>query len=262
MKTQLWSVAKEKWVKQLHKKKFRKQENLFLLEGYRAVEQAINNRFLVFDTIIVTEAFQAVVHSWVFGNQQEPNLVVITQKQMNAITTTEQAPGCMAICQIPTPRTFAQFSETTTRLVALDRIQDPGNLGTIARTALWFGWDGLILGEGTVDLFNPKVVRSTVGASGSLNYLITNKLSQTLCDFEEAGWTVNLLDLSEDSIPLDQGKFEGHKQILVLGNEANGVDNSLKLPERPIFHIKGQNQHLIESLNASVALGISLYHFT
>jgi TrmH family RNA methyltransferase len=261
MRTQLWSAAKEKWVKQLHKKKYRKQENRFILEGYRAIEQAISNGFLVFDTIIVTEAFSAVIHSWVFVNQLAPNLFVITQKQMNAITTTEQAPGCMAICEIPSTKSLPELATKAKRLVALDRIQDPGNLGTIARTALWFGWDGLILGEGTVDLFNPKVVRSTVGASGSLDYHTTNKLAQCLSDFEDQGWVVNLLDLSEDSIPLNKAVFQQEKQILVLGNEANGVDSGLKLPERPVYHIKGHNQHLIESLNASVALGISLYHF-
>jgi|AntAceMinimDraft_1070359.scaffolds.fasta_scaffold12816_5 TrmH family RNA methyltransferase len=262
MRTQLWSAAKEKWVKQLHKKKQRKLENLFILEGYRAIEQAISNKSLVFDAVIVTEAFQAVVHTWTFENQPEPKLFVLNQKQMNAITTTEQAPGCMAICEIPAAKSFADFSANTTRLVALDRIQDPGNLGTIARTALWFGWDGLILGEGTVDLFNPKVVRSTVGASGSLAYHLSSKLGQTLDDFEKNGWVVNLLDLTEDSIPLKEGAFNSGKQILVLGNEANGVDTSLRKLERPIFHIQGKNQHLIESLNASVALGISLYHFS
>lgn len=262
MRTQLWSAAKEKWVKQLHKKKQRKLENLFILEGYRAIEQAISNKSLVFHSFVVTEAFQAVVHSWVFENQLEPALFVINQKQMNAVTTTEQAPGCLAICEIPAQKSFQDFATNATRLVALDRIQDPGNLGTIARTALWFGWDGLILGEGTVDLFNPKVVRSTVGASGSLAYHASKKLSQTLTDFEDSGWTVNLLDLAEDSIPLKSGAFSCGKQILVLGNEANGVDATLKQADRPVFHIQGENQHLIESLNASVALGISLYHFS
>lgn len=261
MRTLLWSAAKEKWVRQLHKKKQRKTENLFILEGYRAIEQAIANKQLVFDSVIVTESFSAVIHSWIFADQPEPKLYVITQKQMNAITTTEQAPGCMAICEIPKAKSLPEFATKAKRLVALDRIQDPGNLGTIARTALWFGWDGLILGEGTVDLFNPKVVRSTVGASGSLDYHTTNKLAQCLSDFEDEGWIVNLLDLSEDSIPLNKAVFQQEKQILVLGNEANGVDSALKLPERPVYHIKGQNKHLIESLNASVALGISLYHF-
>lgn len=255
-----WSLTKEKQIQLLHRKKYRKQDGLFLLEGFRAVEQAVHNAKLHIESLLITEVFKESVAYWAFINQSTPSIYLLSAKEMKAITTTEQAPGCMAVCKIPKAVELQEIAKNSKRLIALDRIQDPGNLGTIIRTALWFGWDGLLLGDGTVDPFNPKVVRSTVGATAGLPYCSV-KLGPALDQLEENGWQVHLLDVDEQSQDLASAKLGAGQHVLVLGNEANGIQDKLKRDNRLRFHITGSSQQLIESLNAAVALGIGLYHF-
>lgn len=260
---QKWSAALTKTVVQLQKKKYRKQEKLFILEGYRAVEQVVQNGSLQVERLLFTDVFVEVVRHWTFMNQLPPKLYQLSAREMKAITTTEQAPGVMALCALPQEESLDQLLEgSARRIVALDRIQDPGNLGTMIRTATWFGVDALLFGEGTVDPYNPKVVRSTAGATAALP-IYSADLHQALDQLEAQGWSVYLLHIDQHSssvadlkLPTDQ------KAVLVVGNEANGIESSLMNPHRHKIHINGHPQHLIESLNAAVALGIGLHHFS
>ncbi|MDZ7683189.1 MAG: TrmH family RNA methyltransferase [Fodinibius sp.] len=101
--------------------------------------------------------------------------------------------GVLAICRMPKEATVDTLVSQKGIIVALDAVQDPGNLGTIIRTATWFGACGIISGKGTVDLFHPKVVRATAGATGSLPF-INSKLEDILPAFEQKGWPTYFLD--------------------------------------------------------------------
>ena len=142
-------------------------------------------------------------------------------------------------------------------LLALDEIQDPGNMGTIIRTAVWFGVQGILLGEGCVDMWNPKVVRSTVGASGYVDHTPA-KLEEALMECHYQGWNIMLLDGSEGATPLSSQLPSGPK-VWVLGNESRGLSTRLKeIPEFTRYHIEQQGKG-VESLNAAMAMGIALY---
>ena len=164
----------------------------------------------------------------------------------------------IAVCEIPQEAEIDELSKKEGVIVVLDAIQDPGNLGTIIRTAAWFGVSGIIFGEGCVDPFHPKVVRSTAGATGTVPFLRGN-LETIFSDLESEGWQVYLLDGSDRAVDIRMAK-PGNKSILVAGNEANGINPNLFSTNRSPVRIGG-NSATVESLNVAVALGIGLFNF-
>lgn len=249
-------------LRKLQKKKYRTKEQLFLVEGERAVEQLIENKIVTVQHLFFDESQQLWNRSGWDTIATEIPSANVNANDFLEVTDTENPQGVLALCEIPPAADLDALSANDGLVVATDRIQDPGNLGTIVRTAAWFGAKGLLLGKGTVDLFNPKVVRSTAGTTGTLPYANVD-LDFTLAHFEDAGWQVLLLDASGEAESL-RSVQPAARSIIVIGNEANGVDPSLysgrartkvKIPS-PAETPK------VESLNASIALSISLYQLT
>jgi len=180
---------------------------------------------------------------------------------MDEISDTENSQGVLGVCEIPKEASLEKLSAKEGLIIATDRIQDPGNLGTIVRTAVWFGASAILVGKGSVDLFHPKVVRSTAGATGSLSYL-NSSLNEDLEKFEKAGWNILLLDGNIGATPIDQIKLS-KKTILVVGNEANGIDQKLTIPNRKRVLIPAtEKNRSVESLNAAIAMSIALYQLS
>ena len=144
-------------------------------------------------------------------------------------------------------------------IVVCDAVQDPGNLGTIVRNAIWFGGDALVLGEGTVDLYNPKTIRSCMSSLVSLPITHLN-LEAFFEQAESMGFTSYLFRLASDSIELNKVKFS-EKALIVIGNEGNGIQDSLLKSGRTSVLIQDFSNGKTESLNASVASGIALYEY-
>ncbi len=157
----------------------------------------------------------------------------------------------MAICSM-------QSLEITqhNRLLLLDRIQDPGNLGTLLRSALAFDFDGVILGEGCVDLYNEKVIRSTQGAIFKLA-IQHQCLTEVIKTLKEQGVQVYGTSL-QNGKPLREIEATT-KMAFILGNEGSGVSKELlALTQQNIFIEMGEK---IESLNVSIAGSIIMYQF-
>jgi TrmH family RNA methyltransferase len=174
------------------------------------------------------------------------------------ITDTDNPQGIIALCHIPPESTLQDLAGERGILIATDGIQDPGNLGTIIRSASWFGINGILAGHGTVDLYHPKVVRSTAGSTGVLPYRNADLVSE-LTFLEEHGWQVVLLDGGSGS--LDLRAFEPmEKTVLVVGNEGNGLNRQLLQQYRLKVKIPAADAApAVESLNASIAVSIALY---
>ncbi|MEX2586102.1 MAG: RNA methyltransferase, partial [Balneolaceae bacterium] len=183
----------------------------------------------------------------------------LSKKDFESIVDTESPQGVAAVCQIPETATTESLSVGNGVLIAMDAIQDPGNLGTMVRSAVWFGASGILCGKGTVDLYHPKVVRSTAGVTGLLP-VSTGILGTELEKLESAGWNVLLLDAGPEASPLQHLPLPD-RIVLVVGNEGNGIDSSLFDRERQRVAIEG-NRDRLESLNAAVALSIVLYELT
>ena len=263
-------------LRKLKLKKHREQLGIFLAEGYHTIDQIVTNKKLVVDELFID-----------FEHEQSEQLVSLLKSGLDAdrvygmkkstikdLSDTEHTSGWSAVIQIPASRSLDNLlalnssafeqqsvdpitSATNPILLALDEIQDPGNMGTIIRTAVWFGVQGILLGEGCVDMWNPKVVRSTVGASGYVDHTPA-KLEEALMECHYQGWNIMLLDGSEGATPLSSQLPSGPK-VWVLGNESRGLSTRLKeIPEFTRYRIEQQGKG-VESLNAAMAMGIALY---
>lgn len=245
-------------LRKLNRKKYREQEQLFIIEGSRAVEQLVDNGRIEVEWLCFDES----QHYWESQPWDEYassfEYVSVAQAEFAEASNTDNPQGVLAVCKIPEEAEINHLSNKKGIVVATDAIQDPGNLGTIIRTASWFGVSALLSGKGTVDLFNPKVVRSTAGATGVIPH-INGDLFDDLSLLESEGWRVVLLDGSANSTDIKNIDFAS-KIVLVVGNEANGINSSLITDSRIKARISSPTQNeYVESLNAAVATSIALF---
>jgi len=234
--------------------KYRKRENKFIAEGLRCVEQIINQKRIKIEAVVVEKDFHL---DDAFISSGLP-FFEVDSDQFNSMSDTDTPQGVLAVCHTPEQTTLDKLIQSEGLVIAVDAVQDPGNLGTMIRTASWFNVAGLLIGHGTVDPFHPKVVRSTAGATGAVSYVKTD-LQETLLHFEASGWNVAALDGGPDSASLKNSR-PSQKDILIIGNEGNGVNSQL-MEGRKRIRIQG-NADNVESLNAAVALSIALYQFS
>lgn len=235
--------------------KYRKKEGLFLAEGERCVGQILKGKAVDVDAVIVDEEYEPETE---ILNLREL-LVSVSSDDFRTISDTETPQGVIAVCKIPAAAHVDDFRSKKGVIVAMDAVQDPGNVGTVIRTATWFGAAGILFGDGSADPFHPKVVRSTAGATGVIPYM-KGSPEKLFPIFENDGWQIYLMDGSADAEDLP-GIKPAEKSLLVIGNEANGIFRQLFTAGRKRVRIPGNNQ-TVESLNAAIALGIGLYKFT
>ena len=233
----------KQWMK-LHKKKYREQMGQFLLEGDHLVEEAVGSDWDI-DQLIVREDRQTD------ARLKDYRMTVVTDQVFKALANTPSPQGVMAVVNIKTYQAD-QFK----KILVLDNVQDPGNVGTMIRTADAFNYDGIILGEGTVDLFNDKVIRSTQGSLFHLP-IVKADLNIVLPDLRARG--VHLIASTlEEAVPLDEVTvFESC--AVIVGNEGSGVQKELQ--QLSDVKVKIPITGKAESLNVGVAAGILLHYF-
>ncbi|TVR18199.1 MAG: RNA methyltransferase [Balneolaceae bacterium] len=235
--------------------KHRKKTGLFLAEGLRCVEQIIKNKKLEVSEILTDGTID---HSEINLADNIP-VFELSKNDFTSISDTENPQGIIAVCRIPDQTSIDSISKSGGFIVALDAVQDPGNLGTIIRTASWFGVQAILIGKGTADPFQPKVVRSTAGATGTIPYL-KGDLDSHFDLLESEQWNIYLLDGSADSVSLNTVS-PSNKSVIVVGNEGNGVNSTLIKANRKLVRIDGKSD-IVESLNAAVAASIALFKFS
>ena len=235
------SKNKIKWIRSLQLKKNRDELGLFIVEGEKMVQEAIENFSQQIDFLVVTK------FSSIKTDDVSFEMAIDTDEELKSISTLKNPNKSLVVLKLPAKRRI----ETSFR-IALDGIQDPGNLGTILRLADWFDVKEIICSKETVDVYNPKVVQASMGA--------IFRIKVTYCDLED------YLKKSKETIfgALLEGqniykKSVEPKGILVLGNEGNGISEKIiPLITEPITIPRfGQ----AESLNVSVATGILLSEF-
>ncbi|OES44177.1 TrmH family RNA methyltransferase [Domibacillus iocasae] len=236
-------------IKQLNKlwtKKERDKTALYLLEGFHLVEEALRHKEYIEELLLSEEA--VIPSSW---NMDDLNVTMISAEVAKKLSDTENGQGVFAVCR---KQELTDFPDGTTFLL-LDAVQDPGNIGTMIRTADAAGLDAVFLGDGSGDLYNPKVLRSAQGSHFHLPVL-----SMDLMGVME--------ELKERNIPVYGTALEGAVNYrgeqagpfaLIVGNEGSGVRPELlqKTTRNLYIPIFGKS----ESLNVAVAAGILLYHF-
>jgi TrmH family RNA methyltransferase len=249
---------KVKEIRSLLQKKFRDETGFFLIEGLRMVQEASGSDFRI------TEAYHTpgfLGHAEAKGlltklKKRGAALVPVTDSEMESITDTVTSQGIAAVLR---RREFpagdlVRAEGPRSVLVALDAVSDPGNLGSIIRTADWFGVNGMLLGRHCVELYNPKVLRATMGGIFHLPIAENVDLPATLSRAKESGYSIYVTDV-ERGTHFDRAP-SANKSIVVFGNEAWGVSESIKglADVRLMIRRYGSG----ESLNVGVACGIIL----
>lgn len=243
------SKTHTKYIQRLLHKKFRDESGLFLAEGPKVVAELLAN-----GKFVCKELF--AVQSWVDSEEKilkkltDTAVQVVEDFELKRISALATSHSVLAVFEKRTQNFEIQLSNKIT--LALDAIQDPGNLGTIIRIADWFGIADIVCAAGTADIYNAKVVQSTMGSLGRVNVVYTD-----LPVWLQKNKQVKIYSASLDGKDVNEiGKLaEG---IIVIGNEANGVsDEVLKFVDEKITIPKTGEA---ESLNAAVATGIILSH--
>ena len=249
-----------KHVRKLKDKKYRDNNNEYVIEGIKMIAEAIREnvnikQIIIFDDCEKTEAIPKEL-MYEIAKQE---CVYVTNKIFESITGVINPQGILAVVAKQTQHDLKpseQIDYTQDIIVALDDIQDPGNLGTILRTVDSVGLNQILVSKGTADSYNPKVVRSTMGAIFRVRIIECEDLKATLKEIKKHKFKIMVTSLQTEN---DIYNADFNKNVIVIGNEANGVkrdiqdmaDNKVKIP------MIGKT----ESLNASVATGIMLYEY-
>jgi len=242
------SQAKQKWIRSLEQKKFRQEQGLFLAEGSKCCTDLLK---------LLPCRFLAATPEWLEANNalKATEIVDATPEEIRKASLLKNPQEVLAVFEIPSYELNPEQLKGNLSL-ALDNIQDPGNLGTILRIADWFGIRNVLCSIGTADAFNPKTVQATMGAIGRIHMQYLD-LSEFLKSVQLPIYGTFL----EGKILYDANlRSEG---IIVMGNEGNGISEAvgklvtdkLFIPDFPM----GQTGS--ESLNVSVATAIVCSEF-
>ena len=229
---------KIKEIKKLNQKKYRDKSNLFLIEGEHLVLEAykkgiIKDLILEQDTVLPLDV----------------NTMYVTNDVINYLSELETPQNIMAICY-----KLEEKEELGNKILILDDVQDPGNLGTIIRSAVAFNIDTIILSDNTVDLYNSKVLRSTQGLLFHIN-IIRKNLKEYIPNLKSEGYNILSTNVNHGKSLKELEKTE--KFAIIMGNEGNGVNKDIEKMCDDFLYID-MNENC-ESLNVAIATSIILY---
>lgn len=231
--------------KKLHQKKYRTQNESFIIEGFHLIEEVFKSDWTIKQLILredtkLPDMLEAVSYERV------------TEAVFNEISETETPQGIAAVVQVKKMELLHEGPQ-----LLIDRVQDPGNLGTIIRTAAALGFSQTVIGKGTVDIYNPKVIRATQGSLFHMN-LVEAALEDVIEELSKEGYMIAASTLHHAK-PLDEVAYSS-KTALIVGNEGAGISEEIiELADTRItIPITSQ----AESLNVGIAAGIMMYEIT
>ncbi len=245
MLTSLKNPKVQSW-RSLKDKKGRADQHAFLVEGPRMVREAFMSSIPV-RAVLLREGYQS--------DDPFPEGIpsyILPDHIFRAVCDTRTPQGIAAVLDL-------RIREASgSRLLALDAVQDPGNVGTIIRTADASGFDGILFSPECADLFSPKVLRSTMGSIFRLGFSFPASLAGALEHLKKSGYSV--LSSQLDGDPFYERVNVSSSFVLVIGNEGNGISDEVKAvaTHRLCLPMRGK----AESLNAAVAAGIMMYDLT
>ena len=244
-----------KQIRKLKDKKYRDQNKEFIIEGIKLLKEAIQEKAKI-KTIVVCDDCEknGTLDKKLLYEMAKYNCIYVTEKVFNILTDVSNPQGVLAVIEKNNDINNINFDDDL--ILILDNLQDPGNLGTIIRTIDSVNLKQIIVSKGSSDVYNPKVVRSTMGAIFRVKVLESENLQETIKEIKKHKFKILATDLNTNSSIYDE-KYS--KCAIIIGNEANGVSKEiLSLADKKIkIPMLGKT----ESLNASVATGIILYEY-
>jgi RNA methyltransferase, TrmH family len=252
------SKAELKYIRSLSQKKVRQAERKFVLEGWRALKEVLNSPSKVEVVAVLSRFLEDPDYEGILSKLRERNVPVkeLAETELNQVADTIHAQGVLAVVQQKTHEISEEHLRKATLIVAADGVSDPGNLGSIVRSSDWFAADMVLLGQGCVELYNDKVVRSTVGSILHVPVVEGVDLPSALPPIKERGFSVVAYSGEGKQSYIEHRPAE--RQVVVFGNEAHGVSREVRSIADSVVRIPKYGK--AESLNVGVACGIVLAH--
>lgn len=227
--------------KALKDRKGRRESGCFLVEGRKMVEEALKSAFDV-ETVLVQEGVS-------FPDGLTMPVYELPAHVLAAVCDTKTPQGIAAVVRMK------EQSALGKHIVVLDGVQDPGNVGTIIRTADAAGLDGVLLSNQCADVFSPKVLRATMGSIFRMNLRTTDDLPGELTKLREKGYSI--LSSQLDGTPFYERQDVAERFALIIGNEGNGVSEQVQ--QTATHRVRLPMRGGAESLNAAIAAAIMMY---
>lgn len=201
-----------KSIRKLKDKKYREQENKYLVEGIKLIEEALDENASI-DTIVVCEDCEknGTIEQKLMFEIAKHNCIYVSEKVFNAVTEVTNPQGILAVINKENKEENIDYNQDM--IVVLDGIQDPGNLGTILRTVDSVGLNQIIISKQTADAYNPKVVRSTMGAIFRVNIIVSEDIVKTLKEAKKHKFKVLATSLETNNNIYD---IDYNKKVLVI----------------------------------------------
>ena len=230
----------------LAQKKYREKTGLFIMEGQKAIEEALMSKIDIQKIFSISE------------NNFPENLpscekYLIPKEIMTKLATTDSPPNILAVAKISQP-TLKEIKGD--KILLLENIKDPGNLGTIIRTAVAMGICGILLAGDCVDIYNPKVIRSTTGNIFKIPIVKCDNFQEIKETFPAYKFIGTILNPEKNPKPLNEVDFK-QPNIILFGSEASGL--SIEAQKHIDEYLKIPLQNDVESLNLAISVGIVLY---
>ncbi|GGG90752.1 RNA methyltransferase [Polaribacter pacificus] len=231
-----------KLVSSLQQKKYRQKYKLFVAEGVKVVKELLDSSFVLHQLYLTDDIFLTITES------KRKQITEVDLKKISQLKTPNKVVG---LFQIPEPLSVLEEGLT----LALDDINDPGNLGTIIRLCDWFGVDQLVCSKDTVDCFNQKVVQATMGSLARVRISYVDLLPY----LKKATRPIFIADMDGDNLYKTSLPAQA---VLVMGNEANGISSEISNLKNTCISIpRFGNLQQTESLNVATATAIILSEF-
>lgn len=231
------SISQKKYVNSLKQKKFRTEYNSFIVEGIKMVEELLQSDYDV-------EVVYATIN-WM-GNNPTTDCIEVSEKELASISSLKTSNEVLAVVKQQQKQLMGITSELT---IALEKIQDPGNFGTIIRTADWFGVSNIICSDDSVDVYNPKVLQATMGSFFRVNIVYMN-----LPKFFTENKNLTVYGALLEGENVYQKELNSKGSVILMGNESKGISDEL-LPFI-MDKITIPNFGKAESLNVATATAI------
>ncbi len=242
--------------KKLNLKKFREESGTFLIEGALGLQEALQSDWQITTIFVTNEFIGKSTSRTILQQARDRNIEIleVLEIELNTLTDVVTSQGVAAIASQKNDGIESFPDKEQSLIIALDTINDPGNLGTIIRTADWFGVDGVLVSENSVEKYSPKVVRASMGSFFHIPIIGSVNLVEQLGKLKQKGYWVSCASVGAKTT-LQEIKLKS-KSVIVFGSEAHGISDEVLGISDEQFSIPKYGQ--AESLNVAISCGVVL----
>ena len=250
------NAAVKRVVKLIGSSKDRREQNAFVVEGVRLCMDALTSGIILEEFFYTEQAEEKYPSSVEALRGQAGKTILVSQAVMTHFTDTKTPQGVLCVCSMLDKNSSTYKMDSSNRLLALEDLQDPSNLGTVLRTAEALGVGGILMNRGCCDIYSPKVLRGSMGAVFRLPFLILEDLPGYLTQQKENGCSIYAAVPDRAATPITEIPFSG-RCIVAVGNEGNGLTEAcIQACTQPVtIPMEGR----AESLNAATAASILIW---